>query len=116
VTTLKQDALHLYSKLPRTGSDRQLDLDALEKLCRAARKYAHIQERWCSEEMTEDTTKRVERTEATLESKIELYAALFNAKPIFGGDPRGPTVRLAIPSNPEIHDDLAKEGLCVPGS
>lgn len=79
-----------------------------DTLLRAGRSYATIQERWCCEEMSDETTARLEKRETSLESKI---AGLAQDVPDhdsgawrvrFDGDPRGYVVRLVSPDGTEI--------------
>lgn len=71
-----------------------------KRLRTLARAYAKIQERWCSEEMDEPTRLRTETREAQLEARIREWAAQHDeiTGVIFGGDPRGYTVRLVLKS------------------
>jgi len=72
-------------------------------IARHAKTYARIQEMWCSVEMSDRETARVERQEEILERRIrDLVADLphsddgpFGVE--FSGDPRGYTVRLFCP-------------------
>lgn len=75
-------------------------LETLHGLLECATSYTRIQERWCSEDMSqipgrEEATKRLEKS---LEEKIRAYAkGLPNVKGVkFTGDPRGYCVRLML--------------------
>lgn len=79
-----------------------------DDLVRAARRYSSIQERWCSEEMSESTTARLEARESSLEARI---ASLVQDLPHhdsgawtvrFDGDPRGYVVTLVAPDGDTV--------------
>ena len=82
------------------------------EITRAARSYCTIQERWCSEEMDDATTEKLEARETRLEEKL---SSLVQDLPEtddgpfvlrLEGDPRGHTVRLIAPDGREIGCDL----------
>lgn len=77
-----------------------------------AKQYATIQERWCSEEMTDETTARLEKREANIEKWFITTLQPFGITPDFSGDPRGAVVKLKLPSGRT--DDWGQTGLCVP--
>jgi hypothetical protein len=81
-------------------------------LMRNAKAYATIQERWCSEEMSEATTTRLEKREANIEKWFTTTLQPFGITPDFQGDPRGAVVKLKVPSGRT--DDWGKTGICVP--
>jgi len=60
----------------------------------AASRYAKIQERWCSEEMSDATRAAVETQEKSLETKITALVQPYGPRVEYGGDPRGYTVKL----------------------
>lgn len=72
-------------------------------IARHAKTYARIQEMWCSVEMSDAETARVERQEFLIEQRIRsLVADLPHSDDgpwsvEFSGDPRGYTVRLTCP-------------------
>lgn len=81
------------------------------EITRAARSYSTIQERWCSEEMSDATTERLVKREEKLEAKLD---ALVQDLPhtadgpftlVLQGDPRGHTVKLVTPDGHEIGCD-----------
>lgn len=113
--TIEQQTNALADTLDIPKTDYQARIRIMQ-LLRAARRYARIQLRWTSEEMDEATTKATEKLEATLELRIQEYAASIPATVKFDGDPRGYTVKLVMPGRENLYDCLAKEGLCVPGS
>jgi hypothetical protein len=87
-------------------------------IARHARTHGHIQEAWCSVEMSDRQTERLEKREAQLEARItDLVAQLpeTDEGPItvlFGGDPRGHTVKLVMPGSlVKLHDDWGQEGI-----
>jgi len=96
-----QDAL-----LARVGWTNGIS-STTDQLVRAARRYSTIQERWCSEEMSEDTTARLEKRESALEERI---ASLVQDLPKhdgpwavrFDGDPRGYVVTLVDGNGSEV--------------
>lgn len=67
-------------------------------LMRHAKTHGRIQERWCSEEMSESLTRRVERREKQIEALITRHAESLGCKVHFDGDPRGYTVKLFLPT------------------
>ncbi len=100
-----------------------------ELLCRHGKTYARLQEANCngvgtwSGESNESFARRqerfekeLERREGNLERRIrEICAQLGKGfEPVFGGDPRGATVKIRVPSNKTT--DWGGEGVCVPTS
>lgn len=97
-------------------------------ICRHARTYCRIQEEQCDGPAGKDSPsfdwdrwgRRLEKREAHLEARIETLCAKLPEidgkpiRPIFGGDPRGATVKLKMPDGRA--DDWGREGVCVPGS
>lgn len=79
-----------------------------DALVRAARSYSVIQERWCNEEMSDDTTARLEARETRLEERIsslvqDLPSHDSGAWAVrFDGDPRGYVVRIIAPNGDTI--------------
>ena len=63
-----------------------------------AARYATIQERWCSEEMSDRTTAALEAKEQRIEARITSLLQPHGITVKFGGDPRGFTVKLHLPS------------------
>lgn len=84
------------------------------QLLRHGTTYARYQEDWCNVEMSEEETTRREAREGRLEARIAELCEPFDVQPVFGGDPRGHTIKLKMPSG--FTDDWGKEGLCVPTS
>lgn len=81
-------------------------------ITRAARSYCTIQERFCSEDMSDATREALEAREERREAKL---ASLVQDLPHtdegpfvlrLQGDPRGHTVRLVAPDGREIGCDL----------
>lgn len=76
-------------------------------LHRHARTYDRIQEAWCSVEMSDRQTARLEAREAKLEARIRELVELLpqpdggSWRVEFSGDPRGYTVRLVAPDGRE---------------
>lgn len=94
--TLKGRALGLEAA--RKGyviTDRMLEV--LSCISRSAVTYSRIQEAWCSQEMSERTTKALERREMLLEKNMQKLAAAIDMQVSFEGDPRGYVVRLRDP-------------------
>ena len=92
-------------------------------LCRHGKTYARLQEANCngpgdlaSNATIERFYARLERRESNLEDlirrKCQELGPLFS--PIFGGDPRGATIKIKVPSGRT--NDWGKEGICVPTS
>lgn len=63
-----------------------------------AARYATIQERWCNEEMSDRTTAALEAKEGRIEQRIRKLLRPYGITVTFGGDPRGFTVKLHLPS------------------
>ena len=53
-----------------------------------------------------------EEREEALEKRIEKLCKKYGTEAVFSGDPRGCTVKVAVPSGNT--DDMGREGLCVP--
>lgn len=100
-------------------------------LCRAATTYARIQESHCNGpsygEWTQGWQDRLEKREAQLEKRIRALCeelprvatkqapeVSLPIGPVFQGDPRGATVKLAMPDG--RYDDWGQTGICVPGA
>lgn len=77
-------------------------------ICRHGTTYNRIQEAWCSVEMTDRETARLEAREARLEARIRDLAGRLPEhdsgpwRVRFEGDPRGWTVRLVAPNGAEV--------------
>lgn len=106
--TLKGRALGLaFSRKGYAITDRMLEV--LSCISRSAQTYNRIQEAWCGEEMSERTTKALERREQLLEKNMQKLAASLEFGPSitctvsFEGDPRGHTERLK--TNTFVGDD-----------
>ncbi len=91
-------------------------------VCRQAKLYCRIQEDWCSKEMTDQERCWTERKEFNIEFRIKkLISELpeVDGKPIevlFGGDPRGHTVKLLMPDGRYDSWGGVEHGIGVPGS
>ena len=72
--------------------------DLADAIIRDATSYNRIQERWCSEEMSDRATKALERREGQIERRIRNRCELLGFRVEFGGDPRGYCVRVFVPS------------------
>lgn len=64
----------------------------LAELCRLARRHGKLQEKACNEEVPENHDAKCEADITALCAKIGL------TRVIFGGDPRGYTVKVVLPS------------------
>ena len=62
----------------------------------------------------EKATQRSERKEKRIKAKVTEICAWFGCKPVFQGDPRGNTLKIATPDG--YTNDWGKEGICVPTS
>ena len=103
-----------------------MERDRLARLLmRHAKTHGNLQEQNCNGcgtwygESTESFNKRQSRFEAALEKReqqierrLTEIANQLGFGIILGGDPRGATVKLKVPSG--FTDDWAKEGVCVP--
>ncbi len=89
--------------------------------------YSRIQEHACNapdarygqdeynarmQRMWERKSARLEAKEKRIEERVTKLCALLNCKPVFNGDPRGATIKIAFPDG--YADDWGREGLCVP--
>ena len=90
-----------YPELPRL----QLR-DTLSKLMKLSQKHHRLQEKACNEDVPEGHDEKCEK------AICELCSELPGCKPIFGGDPRGCTVKLQVRSG--ATNDFGREGICVP--
>ena len=86
----------ISSELPDMPCRERRDLVYIMQM--KAKQYATIQERWCSEEMSDDTIARLERREANIEKWFIETLVPFGITPVFSGDPRGAVVKLKVPS------------------
>lgn len=83
---------------------------SISDLMRMSRRYAGLMERDCN---TGDVPeKTVDRLAAKIRAACEAIGA--GCVPVFSGDSRGATVKLAVPSGKT--DDWGGTGVCVPGS
>jgi hypothetical protein len=74
------------------------------------KRHSRLQETACNRELSVSEKKEEER----LEGKMADLMGLFGIKVKLGGDPRGCTVKLLLPSGRT--NDFASEGYCVPGA
>jgi len=85
-------------------------------ICRHARTYARLQEQDCNVGLTDNERIREEGLQkriADLCSRLPLVDGK-PIRPVFSGDPRGATIKLAIPDGRS--DDWGAVGICVPNS
>ena len=71
-----------------------------ESLVSKARSLGRIAERWCSEEMSDETSARVTKREERLEAEVRELCSEINVRPSFDGDPRGFAVKLHFGPDP----------------
>lgn len=69
----------------------------IQDMINKAKRHHTLQERYCSEEMSDETRERCEGKEKGLERDIREIAAKFGLTAHFDGDPRGFTVKLHAP-------------------
>lgn len=94
-----------------TGKTIREIITAAGILCRLGRAYLRLQEIDCNTGLSD----RERATESRVESRIRATAATIGVSAVrFGGDPRGATVKLVLPSG--LTNDWCREGWCVPGS
>jgi hypothetical protein len=62
----------------------------------------------------EAAAKKDEAKEERINKRVEKLCAMIGCKPIFGGDPRGNTLKIQVPDG--FTNDWGKEGICVPTS
>lgn len=72
-----------------------------KKIRRLAASYNTIQERLCSEEMSDLIREKVDAQEGAIVGKIVLALAPYGLQASFAGDPRGFTVIVRGPSDEE---------------
>ena len=84
------------------------------KLMGLARTHCRYQVMQCGDGSPnqEANCRYAEEREAALERRIEKLCTKYGVKAVFSGDPRGCTVKVAVPSGNT--DDIGREGLCVP--
>jgi hypothetical protein len=82
----------------------------LVELCALSKRHARYQEARCNRQLTT----RDERAEERIEKRIAAVCQEIDPRcvPVFGGDPRGCTVKLSVPSRTVT--DFGGEGLAVP--
>jgi hypothetical protein len=93
------------------GQDSSIRERAI-RLVYLARQHDRIQQHYCNDTLPNWKRLRTERREKRIEIEITHIAATFSATPIFQGDPRGATVKLALASGHT--NDWGKTGYCVP--
>jgi hypothetical protein len=80
--------------------------------CKRIMRFASTHQRLavtaCNRELTE---KEIRKQETVMMDIIEMCADA-DVKPLFGGDPRGCTVKLQVPDG--YTNDMGQEGICVP--
>lgn len=97
-------------------ADESTDWEEIaDRLITLGRRYHRIQERWCNEEMDDETTTRVEGRERGIEAEVREIVTKLGLQGVdLDGDPRGATIKLLCPDG--YYDDWGHKGLCVPGS
>lgn len=98
----------LARELPERSIPAVIDLAA--KLMRWGRQYCRLQEAACNRELT----LAEQQAENRLETRIAVLCQEHGLGAIMGGDPRGATVKIELPSGRT--NSLSGEGWCVPGS
>lgn len=82
----------------QTMIDEGVPYDIASIVRHNAARYSTIQERWCSEEMSDRTTADLEKRESRIETRIRDLLAPYGITVSFHGDPRGFCVYLHLPS------------------
>jgi len=114
----REEFVAAISAHARGNSERRAWL--AERLMYYGVTYARIQERACNGHQTpsgdwdEKAALRDERKETDIENKVRLLCEQFDCKVIFGGDPRGNTVKIVPPDG--YTNDWGREGIGVPTS
>jgi hypothetical protein len=80
--------------------------------CRRLLRYAATHQRLATEECNRQFTPMDEQKRIRVRQRIRKIAESFGAQARFSGDPRGCTVKLAVPDG--YTNDWGKEGICVP--
>lgn len=83
-----------------------------QRLLRYGATYSRIQEMWCNVEMNDRQTEAFELKEKRIEQNVTKLLGTIDCKAIFGGDPRGSTIKIVLPDG--YTDDWGKEELCIP--
>lgn len=73
---------------------RKVNRDDIQDLINKAKRYTTIQERWCSEEMSDGVRSLLEGKETGLQNDIRAIASRYDLRVHFDGDPRGYCVKL----------------------
>ena len=102
-----------HATRPRDGTYNDVECVA-RLIMRHAATYARIQEMWCNVALPDAGIRLYEKREAQLEARITVLAQSIGCRVIFSGDPRGATVKLAMPDG--YTDDWGHQGVCVPTS
>jgi hypothetical protein len=84
---------------------------AADLICRHGVTYKHICEDQCNGHVD---CVWLEKRGGQIERRITALCDSVGVKPVFQGDPRGHTVKIALPSG--YTNDWGKEGYCVPTS
>ena len=90
------------------------------KLMRYGATLGRIAENQCNGYQTwdykwdEKAATRDEKKEERIQRKVTELCAMFGCKPVFGGDPRGNTLKIVAPDG--YTNDWGREGICVPTS
>lgn len=116
------DSIVLHAPGP-TGigrEDERKRVQFAERLMRYGATLSAIAERECNGHQTpsgdwdERAAKRDEEKEERLRRRVAAMCEGFGCKAIFSGDPRGATLKVAVPDG--YTDDWGREGICVPTS
>lgn len=65
-------------------------------------------------EWDEKASLRDEKKEQRIQKAVTELCQLFQCTPVFGGDPRGNTLKIVVPDG--YTNDWGREGICVPTS
>ena len=102
------------------SQDERARIRAAQRLLRFGATLGRIAERQCNGYQTwnyewdEKASERDERKEERINEQVTKLCESIGVKPIFGGDPRGNTLKIAVPDG--YTNDWGREGICVPTS
>ncbi len=104
--------------IEHAGGDSARRESFANRLMRYGATYSRLQEQACNGyqdwrgNWDERATKEAEAKEARIEKRVRELCAAFGCEAVFGGDPRGATIKVKVPDG--YTDDWGREGICVP--
>jgi hypothetical protein len=126
-----REALELIATFSRAGIALEREQqDAVQTICRNARIIKRVAEARCNGHPAgrwrnlnpgewEAWEAKLDRDHERSADRIQKASDTLPGvnRPVFQGDPRGATVKLRMdPGFKHLHDDMGREGICVPGA